>query len=109
RLQGAHDIREPEADELHSALLDGAQNEVSLLVHPGPLVTASRSRLRLAAPPSDTMPSRPISSPAASAALQRSAGRMQSTGRPRVRRSVVTAVFAEVRPPRPHQHHAVPR
>ncbi len=33
RLQGAHDIREPEADELDATLLDSAKNEVTLLVH----------------------------------------------------------------------------
>ncbi len=33
RLQGADDIREPEPDEFDAALLDGAENEVALLVH----------------------------------------------------------------------------
>ncbi len=37
RLQGADDVGEPEPDELDAALLDRAQNEVTLLVHRIPL------------------------------------------------------------------------
>src|SRR5690606_8624367 len=33
RLEGSDDIREPQAHELHPALLDGAEDEVPLLVH----------------------------------------------------------------------------
>ena len=36
RLQGADDVREPQPNELDTALLDGAKNEVALLVHGAP-------------------------------------------------------------------------
>ena len=45
RLQGAHHIREPQAYELDAALLDRAENEVTLLVHGGPFRCECR-RLR---------------------------------------------------------------
>ena len=36
-LQRADDVGEPEPDELDASLLDGAKNEVTLLIHPHPL------------------------------------------------------------------------
>jgi hypothetical protein len=55
RLQGAHHIREPQADELDAALLDRAEYEVSLLVHGGPFMEAEVAVSRLPSWHSDRM------------------------------------------------------
>ena len=38
RLQGPDDVGEPEPHKLHAPLFNGAENEVTLLVHAGPFL-----------------------------------------------------------------------
>ena len=73
RLERADDVGEPEADELDAALLDRAQNEVTLLVHRIPSGAGRRGR-------SSSRRFRPCPPPARDAARLRVAPRRPRRG-----------------------------